>query len=467
MKTDENLHAKIKDLEQRNHELELIFESSYDEIFVTDGNGVTIRVNSACERNYGIKAEELIGKSAKQLEEMGIFNQSVTSEVIKSQKRVSMFQKTRNGRNLLVTANPVMNENGEIVRIVCNSKDLTEISQLKKQLSEMENLVEYYNNELKKVSSFHRENFVFESKQMQKVMELALKVAESDVTTLILGESGIGKTALAKIIHDESSRKGKVFKKINCGAIPESLIEAELFGYVDGAFTGAKKGGSKGLIESADDGTVFLDEIGELPYHLQAKLLHVLQEKTIQRIGDTKDIPVNVRFIAATNKNLEKMVEEKTFREDLYYRLHVVPIEIPPLRERKEDIIPLIQRTVEKMNEKHQKNTSISPEVTRILLEYNWPGNIRELENIIERLIVTTDQSVITSSHLPEKFQNLVKGKQLDESSLSLKDWLEAKEKELFCSLYEKYPSSYKIAKLLKISQSTANRKIQKYISQY
>lgn len=459
------LKTIIAELEERVKELELIFESSYDEIFVTDGKGVTIRVNSACERYYDVSARDLVGKSVSELQQVGVFNESVTEKVIETKKRVTMFQKTKTGRRLLVTANPVINANGELIRIVCTSKDLTEVTQLKRQLAKMEGLVEQYNHELTELKAKRDESFVFQSKKMQRIITMAERVALTDATVLVLGESGVGKTALASLIHEKSHRGDMPFKTINCGAIPEQLMESELFGYSEGAFTGAKKGGHKGIFERANGGTILLDEIGELPLQLQVKLLHVLQEKRIQRVGGNDMIPVDVRIIAATNKNLEQMVTENRFREDLFYRLNVIPIDIPPLRDRKEDLIPLIEATLSKMNRRHHTACRLTPDTIERLLEYRWPGNIRELENAIERLVVTADSDEISSDQLPERYHVIPTASSQSET-LPLKDWLELKEKELFLSLYKRYPSSYQLAEILQISQSTANRKLQRHLSQ-
>ncbi len=461
-----NLIEENKKLQQRNKELEMIFDSSYDEIFVTDGQGITIQVNSACERNYGIDAKDLIGKTVEELETMGVFDQSVTKKVMDTKQQVTMFQKTSQERFLIVTANPVLSEDGSLQKIICNSKDLTEVKKLKKKLEEMEELVEKYHEEIDELKSERFSGYVFISKPMQHVMDLVAKVSRTDVTVMITGESGVGKTALAKQLHNHSTRQSQPFLTVNCGSLPENLIESELFGYVEGAFTGASKGGKKGLFESADGGTIFLDEISELPLHLQVKLLRVLQEKEITRIGSIKDVPVDVRVIVATNKSLEAMVEEKQFREDLYYRLNVVPIDIPPLRERKDDILPLINHYIDIVENKYDKKVSLSTDAVQHLMNYKWPGNIRELENMMERIIVTASGSEVDVGELPGKITASQQQTVHYDNTDSLKSFLEKQEKALFQDLYKDYPSSYKIAELLNISQSSAIRKIQKHISQ-
>lgn len=458
-----------RELEAVNKELESIFESSYDEIFVVDGQGIAIKVNSACERNYGLKATEIIGKSVFELEKMGIFTPSVTREVLEKKERVTLIQETKAGRHLLVTATPVFNQEGELIRVVCNSRDLTELLKLKEQLDEQEKLIKEYDHQLKEMKEKEAiyAEVIYRSKEMHRVIQLIERVASVDSTVLLLGESGVGKSLLAKKIHERSSRKKEKFYTLNCGAIPENLLESELFGYEEGSFSGARKGGKRGILELAHRGTLFLDEIGELPLNLQVKLLHVLQDKTFQRVGGTEDIVVDVRIIAATNKDLAQMVKEKRFREDLYYRLHVIPIEIPPLRKRREDIYPLLKFYLDSLNKKYNKNHQLDSKTVSILLDYSWPGNIRELENVVERLIVTAESPMITPEQLPAY---IVKHERdLSMQEVSLKEWLEEKEKELIMRMYEKYGSSYKVAEVLKISQSSANRKIRKYVqaSQY
>lgn len=250
----------------------------------------------------------------------------------------------------------------------------------------------------------HKAGIIAYSPKMMELIDLSLRAAQVDSTVSISGESGVGKDLLANLIHDQSSRSLGPFVEINCGAIPVNLLESELFGYESGAFTGASRQGKLGMFELANGGTLFLDEIGELPLSLQVKLLRALQEQEFVRVGGVKVRKVDVRFITATNRNLEKMVEEGRFREDLYFRLNVVPLRIPPLRERKEDILPLVHHFQVRITQKFKVEKNFAPEVMRAFIEYQWPGNVRELENIVERLFVITPGQDIRGSDLPEKF---------------------------------------------------------------
>src|SRR5699024_3714408 len=290
-------------------------------------------------------------------------------------------------------------------------------------------------------------------------------VATVDSTILILGESGVGKEVITNFIHKNSSRAENAFLKINCGAIPENLLESELFGYEKGAFTGANNKGKAGLFELADNGTLFLDEIADMPLSLQVKLLRVLQEKEVMRIGGTRSISVDARIITATNTDLKKEVAKGRFREDLYYRLNVIPINIPPLRKRPEDILLLANHFIEYFNETHTTDRRFSPQILHAFQSYDWPGNVRELQNIVERLVVTSDERKISSDLLPEEFHKC----SINEESVKvnkiipLKKCLELAEKQLLSLAREKYSSTTEIAKVLEVNQSTISRKFNKY----
>ncbi|GIN21449.1 sigma-54 interaction domain-containing protein [Siminovitchia fordii] len=304
----------------------------------------------------------------------------------------------------------------------------------------------------------------FQSAKMKGVMELVRKVSFVDSTVLILGKTGVGKSHIAKLIHQYSHRSNKQFATVNCSAIPESLIEAELFGYTAGSFTGGHKDGKPGIFQSVSGGTIFLDEIGEVPFHLQSKLLEVIQENHIRPIGSVESIPVDVRIIAATNQDLEDMVERKLFREDLYYRLNVVPIQIPPLSERKEDLQVLITQFLNTFGQKYGVEKVFTPEVMNAFYQYDWPGNVRELENIIERLFITSEEEVITLNDLPEGISNFSTSKTNYESYsqpfLPLKEAKQRVENELISNAYKIYQNTYKVAEVLQVNQSTIARKV-------
>ena len=466
---------KLDSYKNLNHDLKAIFDISYDVIYVSDENGVTLRVSSACEELWGKKQEELIGKSVYELETMGIYNPSVTRIVLEKKETVSLIQSTRTGRRLMVVGTPIKDENGKIIRVVNASRDITEIDRLQSKLDETRQLMEGYKKELEqlKSKSVARNQIIYQSIEMEKVIALAYRVKDVDSTVLISGETGVGKEVIANYIHQSSYRADKPFISINCGAIPENLLESELFGYEKGAFTGAVSQ-KLGLFELANEGTLFLDEIGEMPLNLQTKLLRVLQEQTFVRVGGTKKIEVNFRLIAATNRNLHEEMKKGSFREDLYYRLNVIPIHIPPLRERKNDILSLIQYFVRYFNEKYHVSKTISSQALDALQKYDWPGNIRELKNIIERLVVLTDHDKIGVNDLDSSiFSTTSKPRKMIESKsvtddvvvhdiIPLKDCIEKAERQLLELAKEKYGSTTEMAKALQVNQSTVSRKLKK-----
>mgnify|MGYP001095777475 CR=1 FL=1 len=303
------------------------------------------------------------------------------------------------------------------------------------------------------------------SEPMKKIMEIVRKIAKVNSTVLLLGESGVGKSFLARQIHAMSERASQPFVSLNCGSLPQHLIESELFGYEPGAFTGGKKGGKIGLFEAADNGTIFLDEIAELPYDMQSKLLDVLQENTIRRIGSVEAKKIDVRVIAATNKDLAALVKKRQFREDLYYRLNVIPLEIPPLKERKEDLPALIDHFLRKFNKKYNQSKELAAHVVQRMMQYDWPGNIRELENIIERMVVTNSENVfeflVKDGSFPLFEDQTVEVKGL----VPLKKAKKIVERELILKAYEIYGSTYKAAKVLEVDQSTIVKKLKEYKS--
>lgn len=453
-----------KDLKE---EFDAIFHHSSDGIFIADGKGITLRLNPAGERIEEVNATEIVGKHVRELVEEGLYSESATLKVLETQAPVTILQKVRNGKEVIVTGTPIF-KNGKLFRIVNNSRNITELNTLKKALSDVHQLAEKYHSELEllRLEQIQIDDIIVSSPKMKKILTLAKKVASVDSTVLIQGESGVGKGDISKLIHRNSKRNKGPFIKIDCGAIPESLLESELFGYEKGAFTTANKEGKLGLIEFANEGTLFLDEIGELPLKLQVKLLRVLQDREIFRVGGKKPVPVDIRIIAATNRDLKVMVQEKTFREDLYYRLNVVPIYIPPLRERKKDIEPLIMNCLNIFNKKYELKKIIKPEVIECLIKFNWPGNVRELENTIEFLIVTTATEVIGLEDLPYTLGNNKLEKRdiltLD-YSLSFKEIMDQYEKNLLLSIMEQSKSTQEMSNILKLDPSTITRKLKKH----
>ncbi|MFZ5645883.1 MAG: sigma-54 interaction domain-containing protein [Bacillota bacterium] len=446
-------------------QLKNILNHSFDEIFVINFKGEVVYVNEACVKNYGLKPNEIIGQTIYQLIQGGYYYPLIAPVVLRDKKRATFEQETIEGKKLIVTATPVLNDKGKVEFVIMNSRDITELANLKCNLEETKKQVEKYKQEveeLRKTVNTH-DQFVVRSKSMRECLELAKRVSFADSTILILGETGTGKSALAKYIHEISQRKKGPLQTINCAAIPEQLLESELFGYQAGAFTGANSRGKAGLLELANGGTLFLDEIAEIPVKLQAKILEVIQESRFIPVGGTKHKTVNIRIIAATNRDLEEMVKAGAFREDLYYRLNVIEIQIPPLRERIEDIVPLAQYFLNKFDKRYNTSHSFSQDTLDILICHPWQGNIRELEHVIERLVLTVQESKITPRHLPRKFQqtDIIKGT-AGPFNIAPLDQIE---KELIIKAYKQLGSSYKVAKVLNISQSKASRRIRQYLS--
>ncbi|MDM5153154.1 sigma 54-interacting transcriptional regulator [Bacillus sp. DX1.1] len=449
----------VTEKERALMDLRDVFEYAFDEIFVTDEQGIVVRVNSTCERHYQLPAEKLIGRHVKDLQKEGIFYPSATLEVIEKQKPIELVQTTKSGEYLHVRTRPVFDEQGNLRRVISYSRDLTELYQLRKKVEEMDDQLKTYKKELRE--TYEHEGLIFKSVAMQKIVKTIKKVSVVDSTVLVLGETGVGKSRLVRHLHEVSHRKNEMFYEINCAALPTNLIESELFGYAGGTFTGANREGKKGILELAHKGTLFLDEIGEMPLEIQAKLLQVLQEKTFRPVGGRELKQVDVRIVAATNRDLAEMVKQGTFRKDLYYRLNVIPIHIPPLRERTEDILPLVYHYLDHSNERYGRNVKLSPGVLQVFVGCPWEGNNREIENVIERIVITADD-LVTTEDLPLSMQKST----IEQSGKSLYEMLEEVEGNIILKAYKTHGSSYKVAESLKISQSAATRKIKKFIGE-
>jgi PAS domain S-box-containing protein len=400
------LQPELHRLEQFDRDFQEIFCNSFDGIFVADGEGNTLMVNAGCERNYDLSAEQMVGKNVAVFERKGYIKPVIAGRVIAERRRISAVQHTHTGKTIMVTGIPLLGDDGNVRRVIINSRDTTELLQLQEELERTRSLLRRMESEIQALrqENVKLDGVVFQSAPMQRIAAMALRVAKIDATILVTGESGVGKEVVVKLIHKKSNRISGPFIKINCGAIPRELLESELFGYESGSFTGARRQGKIGLIEAANGGTLFLDEIGELALDLQVKLLQVLQDHCFSRVGGTATIKVDIRIIAATNVDLEEMVRHKQFRSDLYYRLNVVPIHIPPLRERHDDIIPLIHLYLTDFNTQYGLPRRISERALQSMLKYGWPGNVRELRNMIERLVVTTSADLISVDDLPRQF---------------------------------------------------------------
>jgi len=457
-------NQKIKD---ELVEYQRIIEHLEEEIFVTDGNGFILFLNPEGEKVCGVKLEDVKGRHVSELEKAKIFSTSTSLEVLRTKRKANILQKLKSGKTVLGTGVPIYDESGALIRILSTTKDVREINNLMEEIKRKNLELKTKNQELHMLREgiFAQDNFVCRSPKMMDIKNTIVKIAPTDISVLIQGESGVGKEVVAKLIHNLSSRNKHPLIKINCGLIPENLLESELFGYAGGAFTGANKGGKIGKVELAHQGTLFLDEIGEMPLNLQVKLLEFLQDREITRVGSTSKIKIDTRVIVATNRDLQAMVNEGRFRQDLFYRLNVLPVTIPPLRERMEDIPVLAEYFLDVFNSKYQTDKKFDSEVINAFGKYDWPGNVRELLHFVERLVVTTEADTITCKKLPEFFspQASTAGKVICTDLIPLKKAKKEVEKQLVTRAYEIYQSTYKAGEVLEIDQSTVVKLLKKY----
>ena len=459
---------KYKDFIQENYDIFLsIFDKMKTGIWICDSKGEVIIVNNESVKVGGKTRDEVIGKNIRELVDTGYITESATLLTIESKKEEFVVEEMGAGGYCLCTSVPLFYK-GELDLVICVERNISEIEKLKIYLSENADIKDKIEKMMDIQYLIHEKSdkIVTRNINMLHCKDLAIGVSKTDTTVMITGESGTGKEMIADLIHKSSRRSGAPFMKVNCAAIPESLIESELFGYESGAFTGANQNGKKGIFELANGGTVFLDEIGELPMHIQAKFLRVLQEREIKRIGGEEDIPIDVRLITATNRNLKKEVEEGNFREDLYYRLFVVPISVPPLRERREDIEVLTKYFLNCFNNENELNKTISKEALKVMEEYDWPGNVRELRNVVERTVVTSASKEISafqvemclSGENPVLFYSFRK-----KEDLYLDEMVSKYEKQIIAQVYEECGSVIATAKMLHVDKSTISRKMKKY----
>lgn len=461
----EQLAEELNVVKRLYKELDGVVESSYDGIFVTDSEGTLLKINAAAGRLLGMVPEKVLFRDTREVAREHHLSACVTAMVISEKKPQSVSYKL-NGKTVALTGSPVFDEYGNLIRVIANVRDLSELSSLRQELEQATKLKERYYSELSRLKAqVAPTTEAFRSAEMQRIYDLALRVAVVDTAILIQGESGVGKEVLANYIHKNSTRKEQPFIKINCAAIPEALLESELFGYVDGAFTGAKKGGKSGVFEIASGGTLFLDEIGELPCSIQVKLLRALQDQEVFKLGGSRPVRFDVRFLFATNRQLEQEVAAGRFREDLFYRINVVPITIPPLRDRPADIAILTAAYLDKLNTKYSTDKKIAADALDMFTAYNWPGNVRELVNVIERLVITCQQDSIEAEHLP---RNMIQqtGQRLSAKAgalLPLKDVLELVEREVIERSMRECKSLRQAARVLGIDPSTLLRKAEKY----
>lgn len=448
-----------------NEDWQNFFEVSHDGIIIADNEGRIVYMNPAAERMEEVEKESILGRYAQELLEEGIYQISVTVEVFQTKQKETVMQ-YKGGRQLVITGVPIFDGNS-IKWVYINERDVTELNQIRQKEKNARIQLAQYKAQLQRIQSGAEDEAIIitNSPKMKQSMELLKRLAPTETSILIEGESGVGKDVHARWIHNNSMRASNPYIKIDCGALSENLLESELFGYEEGAFTGARSRGKKGLVEEADRGTLFLDEIGELPLNLQTKLLRLVQEKTFIPVGGTETKHVDIRIIAATNKNLKEMVTEKLFRQDLYYRLNVIPLELPPLRERKEDLFNFIQYFLKKYNEKHGYRKKVSTAAVNALCNYSWPGNVRELSNIMERLVVVTPKALIESEDVIQAIPDYdgFNLKEILAANYSYEDAIARFEKEYFQHIMRGSNTLKDTAQMIGISESTLKRKLKKY----
>ncbi len=437
-----------------------IIDNVYDEIFIWDNNFKIIYANKACYRHYGLTPEEIIGRSLEEfLGKERFWTPSSMPYIYKEKIPVIQKQKTLLGIDIDTISIPILDSNNNIKYVVQSVRDNYE--DLYKILSPIK--VDSESN------AIDDDKIIYKSKQMKEVVTYCKKVANTNAPLLILGETGTGKSMLAKYVHEKSDRNKEPFIYVNVASLNPSVIEAEFFGYKRGSFTGANTEGKKGFLEESRKGTIFLDEIGELPYDLQAKFLHVIQEEEFFPIGSTKPVKLNARIICATNCDLKKMIEAGRFREDLYHRLNVFEVTIPPLRKRKDDIKLYASHFLNIFNKKYNKSMVFSDKYIEELIKYPWKGNVRELSNIIERCVLVASGKYIEVTDFPDSFFSIDNSKYQPEvtcEDMSYDELMGYYEKMIIETAFRKFKSSRKVAAALNISQSKANRLKLKYLKE-
>lgn len=467
------LTSVICEFEQAlENDFKQITECLYDGIYITDGTGKTLYVNNAYTRITGIQADEVVGHYVNDLQARGLYKNAISPEVIKTGQQVNaVAESLRNGRKMLITGKPVFDDTGKIQKVVVIDRDITDLQKMQSKLERTkEKMQTAAASTQRKDLELHLlrkqqldANVICQSAEMNQIIKMIRHVAAFDTSILITGETGTGKEVVANEIHLRSNRHDKSFIKINCAAIPANLLESELFGYEKGAFTGANNAGKMGMFELANQGTLLLDEIGDMPIDLQPKLLRTLQQKEVMRIGGSKPVKLDVRVIASTNCDLKDLVAQGKFREDLYYRLSVFPLHILPLRNRTVDIPPLVGNFLADYNLKYNKSVHISDTALEVMKHYTWPGNIRELRNIIERLVIVSEpEAAIDDIHIAELLKiDDTYGEMLNKD-LSLKEIVESLERRTIEKALLMCGTTRAAAHKLKIDQSTVVKKAKK-----
>ncbi len=454
-------------------QLDAIFKGSSDGLWIHDSTGKIININTVSEMINGVRARDVIGRSIYDLVDEGVFEGVVTPEVLKTKRQsstLSYIKKT--GKRVLVTGTPILDEDGNVSLIVSNERDLTHWNAVQEELEQRRRIAEKYKDEFEELSllASWQQEIVAESKEMQQVLRVGMKLARMGASNILLqGESGTGKGLLAKFIHDNGNRKVKPFIQINCAALPESLLEAELFGYEKGAFTGAREEGKIGLFELAHEGTLFLDEIGDLPLGVQAKLLKYLDDQEILPLGGIRRKKVDCCVIAATNQDLDGLTRQGRFRQDLFFRLNTFMIHIPALRQRSVDIVKMAEFFLDIYNREYQVQRRITAKALRQLQAYPFPGNVRELQNIMRKAVVLSENDVLDdfladSIGAGDKTPGRKTEFPEDPSyPIRLQDKVQALEKKILSDAFKRFRSTRKVAQNLGTSQSSVMRKMKKY----
>jgi len=465
-------HHRIKEVIEN---IDDILDLMEDGIYLSDRSGMTLRVNKAYEQLTGTSREQLEGKTVHQLVKEGVFNRILNPIIVKEKKPASDVQEFgKEKKTLHLRGFPIFDDKGEVRLVVTFARDISTIRQMWDQIAEQNRLLEQCQGRMAQILGAGHTEGIFANPAMQALIQTLVRIAHTDATVLLLGETGVGKDVLARMVHQNSPRKDRIFMKVDCGSIAENLIESELFGYAKGAFSGASSQGKAGYFEIGNHGTVFLDEIAELSLPMQTKLLRILQDQEFMRVGSSKVQKIDVRIIAATNRDLSKEVSEGKFRQDLYYRLNVAKLEIPPLRERLEDIPLLARHFLETYNAKYKKKMRLAPEVDPLFALYPWPGNVRELQNLIQQLVIITEDEVINLRDLPLRLYEYaqvqethpkqpVKQMPLPDTPKALKDTMAQIEYDILTEALKQYGSCTKVAKIFQINRSTLFRKLRRF----
>lgn len=453
-------------------QLQALLDHSYYGIYIIDGNGIVLKVNDVASGLIGLKKEEMIGMNISDLVENGIVDQALTPSILKSKKALTRpLYVIKSSKYIMASGMPVFDENGSILFVVVIEHDMTIVKELRTKLEHVKQVAETIRNELsdRNLLELKDSELIADSPAMSQVLRILLKLAKMDASNiLITGESGTGKGFLAKFVHQNGQRKKSPFISINCAALPDMLLEAELFGYEKGAFTGASESGKAGLFELAHQGTLFLDEIGDLPFSVQAKLLTCLDSGEIRRLGGTRAIKVDCIVIAATNHNLEELVRKKKFRQDLYFRLNIFPVHIPPLRKRQEDILKISNFYLKKYNAAYKQKKKFSEKCIEQLQAYEFPGNVRELKNLIKNAVVIKEKNMLDRI-LPDNKDSSIHDRESASDDLQpsgvqgLNELLDEVERKKLAQAMKTCDSTRDLASYLNISQSTVVRKLRKH----